>query len=184
MAGQRRRTPEPRVQLEADFEARWPGASRLATSCFVNLWILQGRLEYRSDQWVKREGFASSAAFNVLTVLQGATEPLLPSQIAERLLVSRPTITGILDSLERPGEIRRTAHPSDGRMRLVTITREARARVEASMGRLHVLERRMLETLTSSDQATLLRILGSLQEAVELIGSGISPDGTQAISGG
>jgi DNA-binding MarR family transcriptional regulator len=184
MAGQRRRIPEPRVQLEPDFEARWPGASRLATSCFVNLWVLQGRLEYRSDQWVKREGYASSAAFNVLTVLQGATEPMLPSQIAERLLVSRPTITGILDSLERQGQIRRTAHPSDGRMRLVRITREAGARVEASMGRLHVLERRILEALTSTEQSTLLRILGSLQQAVELIGSDISSEGSQAVSGG
>jgi len=170
------------VQLEPDFEARWPGASRLATSCFVNLWVLQGRLEYRSDQWVRREGYASSAAFNVLTVLQGANEPLLPSQIADRLLVSRPTITGILDLLERQGQIRRTAHPSDGRMRLVAITQDAAARVEASMGRLHLLERRILEALTLRDQATLLRILGGLQEAVERIGADISSPNAQATS--
>jgi DNA-binding MarR family transcriptional regulator len=182
MAGQRRRTPELRVQLEPDFEAKWPGGSRLATSCFVNLWVLQGRLEHRSDQWVRREGYASSAAFNVLTVLQGANEALLPSEIAERLLVSRPTITGILDSLERQGQIRRMAHPSDGRMRHVTIMPEAGARVEASVGRLHVLERRILEALTPTDQATLLRILGSLQEAVEVIGSDIASGDPRSMS--
>ena len=157
------------VQLEPDFEARWPGSSELASACFVNLWVLLGLLEARSQAWARLEGYPSSAAFNVLTVLYGAGEPLPPSAIADRLLVTRATITGILDSLERQGHVRRTPHPDDGRMRLVEITPAARRRVEASQRRLHVTEREVMEALSPADQAELLRMLGPLQATVRLV---------------
>jgi len=159
----------PLVQLEPGFEDRWPGSSRLASACFINLWVLHGLIQARSQSWTRLEGYDSSAAFNVLAVLHGAGEPLLPSAIADRLLVSRPTITGVLDSLERQGHIRRTPHPGDGRMRLVEITPAARRRVEASQRRLHLVEREAMQALSPEDQAEFLRMLGQLQARVPTI---------------
>jgi DNA-binding MarR family transcriptional regulator len=166
--GAERRTPATRtpVELEEDFEDRWPSSSRLASTCFVNLWVLNGLLQARSQAWTRLEGYASSAAFNVLTVLQAAGRPLLPSTIADRLLVSRPTVTGILDSLERQGHVRRLPHPGDGRMRLVEITPRTRRQVEASRRRLHVIEREVMEALSPEDQREFLRMLGQLQAKV------------------
>jgi DNA-binding MarR family transcriptional regulator len=162
----RRHPPAPIVQLEPDFEDRWPGSSRLASACFINLWVLNGLMQARSQSWTRLEGYASSAAFNVLTVLYGAGTALLPSTIADRLVVSRPTITGILDSLERRGAIRRTSHPDDGRMRLVEITMQARQQVKASQRRLHRIEKEVMDALSQEDQAEFLRMLGQLQAAV------------------
>jgi DNA-binding MarR family transcriptional regulator len=154
------------VQLEPDFEDRWPGSSRLASACFINLWVLNGLMQARSNSWTRLEGYASSASFNVLAVLHGAGQPLLPSTIAKRLLVSRPTISGILDSLEHQGLIRRTSHSSDGRMRLVEITARARQRVEASQLRLHRIEKEVFGSLSHEDQADFLRLLAQLQATV------------------
>jgi DNA-binding MarR family transcriptional regulator len=145
------------VQLEPDFEDRWPGSSRLASACFINLWVLNGLMQARSNSWTRLEGYA---------VLHGAGQPLLPSTIAKRLLVSRPTISGILDSLEHQGLIRRTSHSSDGRMRLVEITARARQRVEASQLRLHRIEKEVFGSLSHEDQADFLRLLAQLQATV------------------
>jgi DNA-binding MarR family transcriptional regulator len=161
--------PPPMIQLEPGFEDRWPGSSRLASACFINLWVLHGLMQARSQSWTRLEGYGSSAAFNVLAVLHGAGQPLLPSTIADRLLVSRPTITGILDSLERQGHIRRTSHPDDGRKRFVEITSAAHRMVEASQGRLHLVERQLLEALSPEDQAEFLRMLGQLQARVPAV---------------
>jgi DNA-binding MarR family transcriptional regulator len=164
-----RQPPPPIVQLEPGFEDRWPGSSRLASACFINLWVLHGLIQARSHSWTRLEGYGSSAAFNVLAVLHGAGKPLLPSAIADRLLVSRPTITGILDSLERQGHIHRTSHPGDGRRRLVEITPDARRKVEASQRRLHLVEREAMEALSPEDQAEFLRMLGQLQARVPTV---------------
>jgi DNA-binding MarR family transcriptional regulator len=157
------------VRLDDDFEARWPGSDRLASACVINLWVLHGLMQARSQSWTRLEGYASSAAFNVLTVLHGAGEPLLPSTIADRLLVSRPTITGILDSLERQGHVRRRMHPGDGRMRLVEITPAARRKIAASEHRLHLVERAIMAGLSPQDQAEFLRMLGQLQATVPTV---------------
>ncbi|MHB8512121.1 MAG: MarR family winged helix-turn-helix transcriptional regulator [Actinomycetota bacterium] len=166
-----RQPSAPRVRLEPGFEERWPGSSRLATGCFVNFWVLRGLIEAYSQSWTQREGYASSAAFNVLTVLHGAQEPLLPSVIAERLLVTRPTITGILDSLEREGYIRRTSHPNDGRKTLIEIAPAARRKIESSRRKLHVIERQVMEALSRAEQREFLRMIGQLQASVTKAGS-------------
>ena len=170
MSGQPSR-PAPLVELEPDFEERWPGSNRLASACAINLWVLNNILQVNARQWARRGGYATVAAFNVLTVLHGATEPLLPSQIAERMMVTRATITGILDSLERDGSVVRVAHPDDGRAQLVKITPRARRKVARAMERLHVIERRFMEGLTPHEQTLFLRMLGSLQETVARVGA-------------
>ncbi|HET6874106.1 MAG TPA: helix-turn-helix domain-containing protein, partial [Acidimicrobiales bacterium] len=99
--------PEPIVQVPSGFDEEFPDASRLATETFLNVGILVGTVQAVVDKLVTREGLPSAAAFNVLSVLGGDAEPLRPSVIAERMMVTRATITGLLDTLERRGLVRR-----------------------------------------------------------------------------
>jgi DNA-binding MarR family transcriptional regulator len=102
-------------------------------------------------------------AFNVLTILNGAGEPLLPSLIAERLIITRGTVTGVIDSLERHGLVRRTTHARDGRMRLIAITAEGSERALRVRGELHREEKRLLSCLTEPQQRQLLSMVARLQ---------------------
>ncbi len=158
-----RRRAEPRVRLEPGFEAEWPGASALATECILNLTYLVERMEAYAQSLAHECGIPSLAAFNVLTIVHGAGEALPPSTIAERMIVTRQTMTGILDSLERRGLIQRMAHGTDRRMSLIAITPEGRARVEELRPRLHEAEKRWIDCLTEEEQRELLRMLGMLQ---------------------
>jgi DNA-binding MarR family transcriptional regulator len=47
---------------------------------------------------------------------------LSPSELGDRLIVTRATVTGLIDSLERRGFVRRTPNPADRRSLLVEIT--------------------------------------------------------------
>ena len=157
------RTAKPAIRLGTDFEAAWPGASTLATEVALNLGLLSARFAVYVQAHVRRYGIPSLAAFNVLAVLDGAGQPLPPSTIADRIVITRGTLTGILDSLERRDLVRRMPHGKDGRMRLVEITDAGRDRLHAARPALHHTERRWLNHLTSAQQRQLLQMLAVLQ---------------------
>ena len=158
-----RRTAKPANRLGSDFEAVWPGASTLATEIALNLGLLSARFGVYVQAHVRRYGIPSLAAFNVLAVLDGAGEALPPSAIADRIVITRGTLTGILDSLERRDLVRRMPHGKDGRMRLVAVTDSGRDCLRAARPALHRAERRWLDHLTPAQQRQLLQMLAVLQ---------------------
>ena len=163
MTQRRARPPRPAIQLGSDFEAVWPGASTLATEIALNLGLLSARFAAYVQAHVRRYGIPSLAAFNVLAILEGAGQPLPPSAIADRIVITRGTLTGILDSLERRDLVRRMRHGTDGRMRLVEMTDAGRDCLRAARPALHRTERRWLDSLTSEQQRQLLQMLAVLQ---------------------
>src|SRR6476620_10997244 len=107
---------EPHLRVPPGFDDEFPDSSALATECFMNYGALAGAVLSAMQAIVDDHGLSSVAAFNVLAIVDGGGGRLPPSTVAERMLVSRATVTGVLDSLERRRLIRRTAHPGDGRM--------------------------------------------------------------------
>jgi DNA-binding MarR family transcriptional regulator len=64
----------------------------------------------------------SAGKFTILMQLYTAKQGLPPSEFANRANVTRATITGLLDRLERKGLVERQNHPSDRRMLTVHLT--------------------------------------------------------------
>jgi DNA-binding MarR family transcriptional regulator len=156
---------QPVIRVGPEQELEWPGSSASATACVLNLVHVSNRIEAYGLAVIREQNVPSAAAFNVLTILQGERGPLLPSAIAERMIVTRGTVTGVLDSLERRGFIRRTsaAGGRDGRTRPVTITPRGRARVRAILPRLHQAERDWFDALSEDWKAQLLGLLAIVQ---------------------
>jgi len=161
------RTLEPRVRLEASFESEWPGADRLSTECVLNLWVTGNRLGAVSEEAVRAAGFPSLAAFNVLTVLEGAAEPLPPSVIAERVFVTRGAITGVMRSLETRRLIRVDGDEADRRRRLVRLTPGTARRVRRYLARVHASERRLFDGMPVDERRRFLRSLAWVQGSIE-----------------
>ena len=65
-----------------------------------------------------------------MAIIDGAGEPLSPTTIAERLIVTTATVTSLLDTLEKRGLVVRQPDPADRRKLLVSITDEARTIVD------------------------------------------------------
>ena len=113
------------IRVASDFERRYPEASGRATECAMNL-AFTADLMFGEISRLLRPFDLTPATGLVLSNLAESGEPLAPREIAERLIVSRATITGLVDSLERRGYVRRLPHPDDRRMLLVEITESGR----------------------------------------------------------
>jgi DNA-binding MarR family transcriptional regulator len=131
----------------------------------LNTYVLAATIERASQNWLRTQGVPSLAAFNVLTVLHGAGEPLRASTISERLMVTRGTLTGILDTLERAGYVERRTVETDARGRTVRMTRRGRAVVEDLLPRVHQAERRVVAALGEAERRQLLSALARMQAA-------------------
>jgi len=68
----------------------------------------------------------SDAQFNILNVLGPEPGGLSQRALSEVLVVDRSNITGLLDRMEGSGWVKRTDHPSDRRVYVVTLTSAGR----------------------------------------------------------
>jgi DNA-binding MarR family transcriptional regulator len=159
-------TPEPPdgplVRVHDDFDVEFPGSSALATECFLNLGRVALSMLSELDRLLDGFGITSYTSFNALTVLAGAGEPIPPSVIAERMVVTRPTLTGILNTLERLGLLTRSVHGSDGRMRLVSLTDAGRDLVQQVLPDVHRFEEQLFSGLDRNQQTALLDSLAAI----------------------
>ena len=160
------RDVKPIISVGADFEDEYPGADALATECFANLWRTAELLMGLHNRHTVDQYQLSPSARGVLAVVEGAGQPLEPSVIAERLVVTTGSMTSLLDNLQKRGLVRRLPHPDDRRKLLIDITPEARAVVDELLPTLHAREREVIgAALTATEQRTLLRALAKLQQA-------------------
>ena len=83
--------------------------------------------------------------------------PVTMSALADAEQVRRPTITRLIDGLERRGLVRRVNHPQDGRVQLVEATTAGKRLLHK--GRTRRVERLMLGIahLSADDQQVLAR---------------------------
>ncbi|MGH3371317.1 MAG: MarR family winged helix-turn-helix transcriptional regulator [Nocardioidaceae bacterium] len=181
-AASKRLVPEPLVRVGDDFEREYPGASALATECYINLWrTAQLLIELHNRHTRDRYGL-SPGARQVLAVVEGAGEPLEPSVIAERASSTTGTMTSMLDTLEKRELIRRLPHPNDRRKLLVEITPAAQAIVDELLPSLHARERDVMSAaLATAEQRQLLQLVAKLQEAAMHASSILQPDDARRV---
>jgi DNA-binding MarR family transcriptional regulator len=121
--------------------------------------LLAGRLNHRF-----RPYGLTTATFNVLIVLLGAERSLSPCEIGEQLLVTRGTVTGLLDSLERLRLVRRLPHPEDRRMLLIELTEEGRCLLSRLLPEHYAGMAEALACLSPGEKAAFIQVLGKIQD--------------------
>ena len=99
----------------------------------------------------------------LLGILADAGVPLPPNQIAERLIISRASVTSLIDSLERRGYVRRLPHATDRRMLLIELTDTGRQVAHEFRLLVHRHQKSWLAVLTEQEQVQLIEALHRLQ---------------------
>lgn len=171
---------DPLVRVGEDFEDEYPGADRLATEAYANLLRTGELLMELHNRQTQDQYQLSASARQVLAVIEGADEPLEPSVIADRLLVTTGSMTSLLDNLEKRGLVARRPHPGDRRKLLIDITPAAQAIVDDLLPSLHARERDVITAaLSPNEQRTLLRLVAKVQHAGVEARSAPYPVGTR-----
>jgi DNA-binding MarR family transcriptional regulator len=110
----------------------------------------------------------SEGRFVLLFLLDAAPDGLAPNMLAERAGVTRATVTGLLDGLEREGLVARHAEASDRRALRIRLTRKGQQIAQQVFaqhshwiaglyGGLSASERQQLATLLDKVAANLER---------------------------
>ena len=93
--------------------------------------------------------------------------PLTPSELADIERVQRPSATRIVARLEKAGLVDRAGDPSDGRVSLVTATREGRDLLRRLRKRKNAYLARRMRDLDPDDVAALERAAEVLERLLE-----------------
>lgn len=164
------------VQVDTDFVEEYPEADASCTELFASLLVVGDVLMGLHEPRIEASLGISQTAAQALAVLDGAGEPLTPSQIGERLLVSSATMTSLLDTLEQRGWVRRTPNPDDRRSLLIEITAAGRVTADTFLPGLHKLERRVMSELDDGERRQLLGLLERvLTRANEVMAEPLEP---------
>ena len=154
------------IRVEPHHAARYPGADRLATECVINLIRAESLLAAELNNRFRPFGLTGST-FNVLMILDGEPESLSPHELGERLLVTRGTVTGLLDTLQRQGLVKRVPHPDDRRMLLIELTDKGREVLRRTWPVHFPAQTELLSVLSDDEKETLVRLLGKLEAHLE-----------------
>ena len=164
------------VRVDPDFAEEYPEADVSSTEVFATLLVVGDTLMALHEPRLEATLGTSQIVAQALAVLDGAGEPLTPSQIGERLIVSSATMTSLLDTLEQRGWVRRTPNPDDRRSLLIEITDAGRDTANGFIPGLHKLERRVMSTLSETERKELLGLLGRvLAGANEILTEPVEP---------
>ena len=106
----------------------------------------------------------SQGRFMVLVLLDrhSHAEGLLPSEIAEHLGVTRATVTGLLDGLEKCELISREMHPEDRRAFCIELTPKGREFLAEMLPGHYRRIAGLMAHLSESEQRQLVKLLGKV----------------------
>ena len=112
---------------------------------------------------VYREHGLAEGEFDVLAALRRAGAPFerAPHELAEHTMVTTGAMTKRLDRLVESGLVTRRPASSDGRRRVVALTRKGRTVIDRAFTAHMANEHRLLSALSATDAAQLQALLTS-----------------------
>jgi DNA-binding MarR family transcriptional regulator len=131
----------------------------------------------------------SGSQWGVLRVLHRAevdgAASLRLTDLCDRLLVRPPSVTGVVDRLQRQGLIARFKSADDHRVKEVRLTSAGRERVQRVLERLPAQHELILGDLTGAERQQLQHLLDVVSQRLQTLASardeGDSNGGAQAL---
>ena len=153
-----------KIEMPDDFYDQTPDANVAATEGVMNTIRTADMFFDRIGRLLRPLG-VSAAGGLVLGILRDHGT-MSPSELGERLIVTRATVTGLLDSLERRELVSRSANPADRRGLLVEITPAGLAVVQEVRTIVHRNERDWMSVLSDAELRMYVDLLHRIQDRV------------------
>ena len=106
----------------------------------------------------------SPGRYSVLMVLRAAESSLAPSDLAQRIGVSRPTVTGLILGLVRDGLVAYLPSAAgDRRRKAIVLTKSGRALLSRVVPDIFALMAALLTPLSGKERAALMHLLSKVE---------------------
>jgi DNA-binding MarR family transcriptional regulator len=131
---------------------------------WTQLMRTSSRMERRLEQALERHGL-SIAQFDILATL-GFEQGITQQDLAERLLVTKGNICGMIDRMEVSGWVERRADPGDRRLNRLFLTRQGKTKLGQTLPEQDALLKQLMSALKPAEIQSLYQFLDRLDEAV------------------
>jgi len=156
----------PRYECLLEASREFPDLDPSAAEAFLHL-LRTGDEAFRVVESHLGRHEITQGRFGVLMALWGNCQrqgdpkkaALSPAELAERTGVTRATITGLIDTLERAGLVVRAPHPDDKRMTCVMITPRGEKLLQKILPAHFRQMAWLMGPLSEPERKTLVRLL-------------------------
>lgn len=148
-----------RYQLDVDAQAVLV-ASRLM--------VAGAKLGHAAEIHFARFGL-STGRYRLLADLEDNDGEELPSQLAENLGVTRATVTGLIEILERDGLVARRTSSVDGRQKSVILTAKGAKKLTDMASEHFARLEAMVGLLTIEERSVFLDLLGRVTQGISAL---------------
>jgi DNA-binding MarR family transcriptional regulator len=154
----------PRYECLLEAAREFPDLDHSATEAFLHV-LRTGDEAFRVVDAHLAEHEISHGRFGVLMALwgncqrEGRETSLSPAEIAGRTGVTRATVTGLIDTLERAGLVARTPHTGDRRMTSVALTDRGEKLLNKIMPEHFRQMAWLMSPLNEGERKTLVQLL-------------------------
>lgn len=160
----------PRYERLQRLAQRFPQLDASAIETCVGLLKMSSELTGAYEAQLARHGLSMGrfvVLIRLLTHEEAERGPgLTPADLAEHSSVSRATMTGLLDTLEKDGLISRQDHPEDRRMYTVHLSAKARRLLEGMLPEHFRRISALMAPLSASERATLGELLAKVSSGI------------------
>jgi DNA-binding MarR family transcriptional regulator len=154
--------------------ARYPELEPASAAAFVLLLRVASDTLAATDDYLA-DFSLSQGRFIVLMLLYRVLDmPQNPCGLAEKAGVTRATMTGLLDGLEREGYIARETAAADRRMLEVKLTAKGKKFLEGIMPGYFRLIRQRMEGLNIGEKEQMIELLTKLGATAESAGDAVT----------
>jgi Transcriptional regulators len=155
----------PRYECLLEEAQHFPGLDPSACEVFLHL-LRSGDEAFRVTEEHFQAAGLSQGRFTVLMLLYhrgcGSPSALTPAQLAEQSGVTRATMTGLIDTLERDGMVTRRPDPSDRRQLYVELTPSGLSFLTKILPEHFRRIAVLMEVLSEPERRTMVRLLGKI----------------------
>ena len=145
---------------------RYPTLDPSANEAFLHL-LRTGDMVFEDINHFLTSHNISQGRFTVMMLLHRPwVESITPAFLAEESGVTRATMTGLIDTLEKDGMVVRLADPNDRRTVHIRLTEQGHAELEAMLPDYFECISRIMTPLNAHERKDLVRLLQKLQEGL------------------
>lgn len=156
----------PTKEVLERFAHRYPEADVTAIASFLMLLRVATDLSVALDACLSKHDLLQGRWWVLILLMREADLTSTPSVLAEKLGITRATMTGLLDGLEQVGLVQRVSVPHDRRSVQIKLTEAGQTKLDAVMPDYYTRLRLCMQGLSESQRNDLQSILGVIDQGI------------------
>lgn len=156
----------PTPEILGKFAERYPDADVTAIASFLYLLRVATDLSLALDTCLSKHDLLQGRWWVLILLMREESTTSTPSILADKLGVTRATMTGLLDGLEQSGLVTRVFAKEDRRSVKIRLTSAGQAKLDVVMPDYYRRLRQCMQGLDEEKRVQLQQLLGLVNQGI------------------